>query len=165
MNTPTLKNTASRLWVSLVGRYAHAGADRGSVALFVAIVSVPMLLLGGLLVVDATGKLRAAARADAVAIEAARAAAQAIDGAAVLGEGKVAADPQTATAAAHAYLARAGVTGTVRIGGGGKRIEVTVADTYATKFMSIAGVDSLAVSGHGQANLLHGVLTPQEGNQ
>ncbi|MEU8893709.1 hypothetical protein [Streptomyces sp. NPDC048442] len=160
-----LKVTASRLRARLVCRYAGAGADRGSIAIFVAIVTVPLLLLGGLLVVDAAGKLRAAERADAVAIEAARAAAQAIDGAAALGEGRVAADPQTATAAAHAYLARAGVTGTVSIGGGGTRIEVTVADTYATKFMSMAGVASLAVSGHGQATLLHGVLTPQEGNQ
>ncbi|MFF0746648.1 hypothetical protein ACFYVL_40295 [Streptomyces sp. NPDC004111] len=163
--TRSLKAAASRVRDILARRYAGTGDDQGSMAIFVAIVTVPLLLLGGLLVVDATGKLRAAGRADAVAIEAARAAAQAIDGAAVLGEGKVAADPATATAAAQAYLARAGVTGTVSIGGGGKRIEVTVADTYATKFLSMAGVGSLPVSGHGQANLLHGVLTPQEGNQ
>ncbi|MFJ2745418.1 hypothetical protein ACIO3O_37815 [Streptomyces sp. NPDC087440] len=130
-------------------------------SIFVAIVTVPLLLLGGLLVVDATGKLRADERADAVAMEAARAAAQAIDGAALLGQGKTAADPATATGAAQGYLARAGVTGQVAVAGGGTRITVTVDDTYATKFLSLAGVNSLAVSGHGQAALLHGVLTPQ----
>jgi Flp pilus assembly protein TadG len=162
----TVRSTVSRVRARLARRYAGAGDDRGSIAIFAAIVTVPLLLLGGLLVVDATGRLRAAERADAVAIEAARAAAQAIDGAAALGEGTVAADPQTATAAAHAYLARAGVDGSVAVTGG-THITVTVADTYQTKFLSIAGVNSLAVSGHGQANLLHGVLTPkaQKGQQ
>ncbi|MEV6400959.1 hypothetical protein AB0M39_40330 [Streptomyces sp. NPDC051907] len=137
--------------------------DRGGVSVFAAIVTVPLLALGGLLVVDGAGRLRAAERADALAMEAARAGAQAIDPArAVEGDGVVA-DPAAATVAVQAYLRRAGVDGSVVFADGGARLQVTVADAYDTKVLALVGVSQLAVTGHGQAVLLHGVTTPQEG--
>ncbi len=53
--------------------------DRGGVSIFVAVITGPLILLAGLLTVDAFGALRARQNADALAIEAARAAQQAVD--------------------------------------------------------------------------------------
>ncbi|MFD2400008.1 hypothetical protein ACFSVJ_28895 [Prauserella oleivorans] len=69
-------------------------------------VLVPALLFMLALVVDGAGQLRATARADAIAAEAARAAQTALDtrGATVV------VDPAAAVAAAHSYLSAAGRT-------------------------------------------------------
>ncbi|MGW0778416.1 pilus assembly protein TadG-related protein [Streptomyces sp. NPDC002835] len=151
------------MWIRAPRRYRQDAHDRGGVSVFVAIVAVPLLILGGLLVVDGTGKLRTAQRADALAMEAARAGAQAIDpGQAVGGDGVVA-DPASAAAAAHAYLSRAGVSGDVTIGAGGSRVEVIVHARYRTRFLTLVGVTAMPATGHGQASLLHGVTAPQEG--
>lgn len=146
------------------GRYRRWHAqDRGGISVFAAIVAVPLLAVGGLLVVDGTGKLRASERADAVAMEAARAGAQAIDPSQAIEGEAVVADPDAATAAVHAYLRRAGVDGTVSFTSGGTRLQVQVSDAYDTKFLTIVGVSQMAVTGHGQAALLHGITAPQEG--
>lgn len=51
----------------------HGRGDRGGIAVFVAICTVVLLAIAGL-VLDGGGKLRATERADALALEAARAA-------------------------------------------------------------------------------------------
>jgi hypothetical protein len=131
---------------------------------FAAIVTVPLLVLGGLLVVDGTGKLRAVQRADAVAMEAARAGAQAIDPAQAVEGAAVVADPAAAAAAARAYLQRAGTGGSVTVTADGTQVQVTVHDTYQTRFLTLVGVTHMQATGHGQAALLHGVTDPEEGS-
>ncbi|MEV6683929.1 pilus assembly protein TadG-related protein [Streptomyces sp. NPDC051130] len=134
--------------------------DEGGIAIYSAIVTVALLGIIGL-AIDGSGKLRATERADAVAMEAARAAGQAIDPATAITGGQVRADPAAAQAAAQAYLTRAGTQGTTALSGDGTRLTVTVHDTYNTKFLAIAGIGSMNVSGHGTARLLHGVTQPQ----
>ncbi|MFD9418181.1 hypothetical protein ACFWC9_26195 [Streptomyces goshikiensis] len=134
--------------------------DRGGIAVYTAIVTIALLGIIGL-ALDGAGKLRATERADAVAMEAARAAGQAIDPAqAVTGNG-LRADSEAAAAAARAYLARASTQGSVSLSADGTQLTVTVSDTYATKFLSVAGISSMGVSGHGSARLLHGVTQPE----
>ncbi|MFG2716221.1 hypothetical protein ACGFX2_37675 [Streptomyces goshikiensis] len=134
--------------------------DRGGIAVYTAIVTIALLGIIGL-AIDGAGKLRATERADAVAMEAARAAGQGIDPAAAVAGETLRADPEAATAAARAYLARAGTQGSVSLSSDGTRLTVTVSDTYATKFLSVAGISSMSVSGHGSARLLHGVTQPE----
>ncbi|MGW1768254.1 hypothetical protein ACWCQL_29950 [Streptomyces sp. NPDC002073] len=135
-------------------------SDEGGIAVYTAIVVVALLGIIGL-AIDGAGKLRATERADAVAMEAARAAGQAIDpGRAVTGEG-LRADPQAAAAAARAYLARAGTRGHVALSADGTELTVTVTDSYPTLFLSVAGIGAMDVSGHGSARLLHGVTAPE----
>ncbi|MFF8264305.1 pilus assembly protein TadG-related protein [Streptomyces virginiae] len=134
--------------------------DEGGVAVYTAVCTIALLGIIGL-AIDGGGKLRATERADAVAMEAARAAGQAIDpGAAVTGEG-IRVDPEAAQAAAHAYLSRAGARGSVGLSADGSQLTVTVNGTYATKFLSVVGIGSMSVSGHGSARLLHGVTQPE----
>ncbi|MER6443631.1 pilus assembly protein TadG-related protein [Streptomyces venezuelae] len=131
----------------------------GGIAVYTAIVTVALLGIVGL-AIDGGGKLRATERADAVAMEAARAAGQAIDpAAAVTGEG-ARVDPEAAQAAGYAYLARSGARGTVSLSADRTQLTVTVNGTYATKFLSVVGIGTLGVSGHGSARLLHGLTAP-----
>lgn len=139
-------------------RLRHPVDDRGGIAVFVALITGPLLLLAGLLTVDAFGLLRTQERADALALEAARAAGQAIDpGQAVPGEAFVA-DPHAAAAAARAYLAKAGVSGTTRVTDGGTALTVTVTDSYQGTFVPT----HWTVHGESSATLLHGITTPEE---
>jgi hypothetical protein len=105
--------------------------------------------------------MRATERADYIAGEAARAGGQVIDPAQAITGKAIVVDPQDAQAAAQAYLRSAGATGSVSVSGDGKTINVTVTDSYATKFLPVVGIGSLAVTGHGEATLLHGVTAPQ----
>lgn len=89
-----------------------------------------------------------------VATEAARAGGQAIDPAQAV-PGSV--DPQAAQAAAQAYLRLANIAGTATVSADGKTLTVTTQVTYATKFLSVAGIGSMAATGHGKATLLHGI--------
>ena len=136
--------------------------DRGGVAVFVAVCVVALIGIIGI-AVDGGSKLRATERADYVAGEAARAGGQAIDPAQAVTGKAIAVDPQAAQAAAQAYLRSAGATGTVSVSGDGKTLTVTVVGSCATRFLSVVGIGSLTVIGHGKATLLHGVTAP-EGN-
>lgn len=136
--------------------------DRGGITVFVAVCVVALIGIIGISV-DGGSKMRATERADYVAGEAARAGGQAIDPAQAITGKAIVVDPQDAQAAAQAYLRSADATGSVRVSGDGKTLNVTVTDSYATKFLPVVGIGSLAVTGHGEATLLHGVTAP-EGN-
>jgi Flp pilus assembly protein TadG len=136
--------------------------DQGGVTVFIAICVVALIGIIGV-AVDGGSKMRATERADYVAGEAARAAGQAIDPAEAINGTAIVVDPPDAAAAAQAYLRSAGATGTVSVSDNGKTLTVTVTGTYATKFLSVAGIDSLPVTGHATAILLHGVTAPDEG--
>lgn len=139
-----------------------SGEDRGGVTVFVAVCVFALIGIIGV-AVDGGSKMRATERADYIAGEAARAGGQAIDPADAINGTAITVDPQAAAAAAHTYLHSAGATGTVSVSGDGKTLTVTVTGSYDTKFLSVVGIGSLPVTGHGTATLLHGVTAP-EGN-
>ncbi|MFF1628231.1 TadE/TadG family type IV pilus assembly protein [Streptomyces sp. NPDC058272] len=136
--------------------------DRGGVTVFVAVCVIALIGFIGV-AVDGGSKMRATERADYIAGEAARAGGQAIDPAEAISGTAIVVDPQDASAAAQAYLRSAGASGTVSVSGDGKTLTVTVTNSYDTKFLSVVGIGSLSVTGHGKATLLHGVTAP-EGN-
>ncbi|MFF7130505.1 pilus assembly protein TadG-related protein [Streptomyces sp. NPDC008240] len=137
--------------------------DRGGVTVFVAVCVIALIGLIGL-AVDGGGKMRATERADYIAGEAARAGGQAVDPADAISGQKIVVDPQAAQAAAHAYLRSVGAAGTVSVSGDGKTLTVTVTGSYDTRFLSVVGIGSFSVTGHGKATLLNGVTAPDEGN-
>ncbi|MER5951222.1 pilus assembly protein TadG-related protein [Streptomyces sp. NPDC001904] len=141
-------------------RYAdrRLADDRGGISVFAAIISVPLLLVGGILAVDSFGVTRAHEKADGAATEAARAGAQALDLSQVIPGKAIAVDPAAAAAAARAYLARVGVDGTVTVTGGGRRINVHVSATYSGVF----ALASWTVHASSSATLLHGITTPDK---
>jgi Flp pilus assembly protein TadG len=137
--------------------------DRGGVSVFVAVCVIALIGIIGV-AVDGGSKMRATERADYIAGEAARAGGQAISPADAISGTKIVVDAQDAAAAAQAYLRLAGATGTVSVSGDGKALTVHVTGSYDTKFLSVVGIGSLPVTGHGKATLLHGVTAPDEGN-
>ncbi|WP_338704306.1 hypothetical protein V2W30_41080 (plasmid) [Streptomyces sp. Q6] len=133
--------------------------DRGGISLLIAIITGPLILVSGLLTVDAFGSLRSRENADAVAIEAARAAQQAVDLNSLIPAHGVKVDPVAATAAANGYLARTDAQGTVRITDGGRRITVTVTGSYHAKFWPHTFHHQVSSS----ARLLFGTTHPEDG--
>ncbi|WP_438307081.1 TadE/TadG family type IV pilus assembly protein (plasmid) [Streptomyces sp. HUAS TT11] len=134
--------------------------DRGGITVFVAVCVFALIGIIGL-AVDGGSKMRATERADYIAGEAARAGGQAIDPADAITGTALVVDPQAAAAAAQTYLNSAGATGTVSVSEDGKTLTVTVTGSYDTKFLSVVGIGSLPVTGHGKATLLHGVTAPE----
>ncbi|MFZ3491885.1 pilus assembly protein TadG-related protein [Streptomyces sp. 5.8] len=135
--------------------------DRGSMSLWWILMVIPLLIMLGL-AYDLGGKLRDLEHADALAAEAARAGAQAIDPSQAVPGDAVALHPAKATAEARSYLAAAGVEGTVTVDGNGTTITVSVTTRRPTVFLQIIGQPSLNVEGHASAELLHGVGAPEE---
>jgi Flp pilus assembly protein TadG len=135
-------------------RMRRARGERGSMSIFYAVAAPCIFLIIGL-VADGGGALNAAARADDVAQEAARAGGQEIDaGKAIPGEAVVV-DPAAAARAARAYLTRENVRGRVAVSGDGTTITVSVSDSYPTNFSSLVGYTTIAVTGMGTAHLVH----------
>ena len=93
----------------------NAGADRGSVSLWMAVMAAA-LLVTLVLIVDGGAKIRAGNRADIAASEAARAAVIA----AGPRPGSSGAEARLAVGAATSYLAKAGVRGSAVILGPGR---------------------------------------------
>ncbi len=128
--------------------------ERGSLTVFTAVLAFALLVMAGL-VIDGTGKLRAARQANAIAEEAARAGADSLNAAAVRSGAPITVDPTAAIAAARAYLVAAGVQGTVSAAGA-TRIAVAVTIHRPTAILGLVGVDSWTVTGHASANLESG---------
>jgi hypothetical protein len=122
--------------------------EEGAVSLFV-IVLVAALIAAIGLVVDGGGKIRALERADEAAREAARAGSQMLDvPAAVRGE-SVDVDPGAAGRAARAYLAAAGIEGTVSVSGAFVTVSTRV--VYQPVFLGFVGAGAIAVTGEASA--------------
>jgi hypothetical protein len=134
------------------------GAERGSITLMLAAMFVGLLALFGI-VVDGGTKLDAAQNADAVAQEAARAGAGRVSQSAAYTTGQFLVDQQQAVAAARAYLAGGGYTGTV-VPQGRASIRVTVTITKPTQVLSLIGINSVSATGSAVASLEAGVTGP-----
>lgn len=137
------------------GRWSRFRNDEeGRVTAFVVIVVTAVLAFGGL-VLDGGLALAAKVRAIGEAQEAARAGAQEIDLAAYRADGTLRLAPQQASAAARAYLAAAGRTGTVSVAG--NTINVTITISEPTRLLEMVGIGSIAVTGTGQAQPQRGI--------
>lgn len=135
---------------SALSRLRRPRGDRGSVTVYALAMIVTLFTVTGV-AVDGSRAAQAAAHANAVASEAARAGGQAIDPAAAIGGG-IEVDPAAAVAAAESYLAAAGVPGTVQVLG--NRLIVDVQITSSTTFLAIAGFDGFTLDGHGETDLV-----------
>jgi hypothetical protein len=125
--------------------------ERGGASMFVAI-TVPALFAAAGLVVDGNARLQAAARADAVAAEAARAGSQSVSPEVLTG-GPTAVDPYRAAAVARAWLAEQDVTGTVQIVDGGTALDVETTISEPTTMAEWIGIEEWTVTGHATAVL------------
>jgi hypothetical protein len=128
--------------------------EDGRVTAFVVIVVTAVLAFGGL-VLDGGLALAAKVRAIGEAQEAARAGAQEIDLAAYRDNGALRLVPQQASAAARAYLATVGRSGTVSIAG--NTVNVTVTISQPTQLLGLIGIGSITVTGTGQAEPQRGI--------
>ena len=127
--------------------------DEGRIALLAIVLTFAVLTMIGLSV-DGGGKLRALQRADRLAVEAARAAGQAIQAPQAIQGGEKVVDPPAAVAAAESYLAAAGVTGTVTVSEDRRRVTVTVTIVYTTVFLGLIGIDALPATRQATAVLV-----------
>lgn len=140
---------------SLRGRWRD---ERGALTLFLAILFPALLAFAGL-VVDAGTKLDNYENASTFAQEAARAGAGQVNQSAAYGSATLVVDQAEAIAAARAYLAAAGVAGTVTtVGNNAIRVSVTI--TTPTRILSLVGIDTVTSTSTATASLLSGVTGP-----
>jgi hypothetical protein len=133
--------------------------EQGSVTVFFAVAVVAVLVLIGL-IVDGGGKIRAIQRADALAAEAARAGGQAIALPPAIAGKPPTLEPAAAAAAARAYLAGNGATGSVTVAPGGRRLDVEVTGSSPTVFLGLIGIATITVRGKASAVLVRGIQGP-----
>ncbi|WP_344099300.1 pilus assembly protein TadG-related protein [Myceligenerans crystallogenes] len=122
--------------------------ERGSISSWF-ITGSFVLILGVGIAVDLTGQVHTQVRANNVAAQAARVGGQQLGGGSISG-GTPQVDAGMAAQAAQAYLAGAGMSGTVGVPGGAV-VVVDTRDTYQPKFLSMIGISSMPVSGHGES--------------
>ncbi|MGH3157490.1 MAG: pilus assembly protein TadG-related protein [Streptosporangiaceae bacterium] len=139
-------------------RRPDARCDRGSLTLMLAVLSVALIALAGL-VIDGGAKLAEAENASAVAQEAARAGAGMISRSRAYGAGQFTVDPGQAVAAAQEYLAAAGYRGSATTVGSAS-IRVTVHVTEPTRVLSLIGIDTMTATATATATLEAGVTGP-----
>ena len=150
-----------RCWPSLRRLLIGGGAARqeqGSVALFMALIVVGLLVMAGL-VIDGGAAIAARARAADLAEQAARAGADALSPASLRGPSPadLAVDPAAARAAATRVLALADATGDVQISG----LDVTVTAHVPRRavILSAVGLTDLTGTASATATVLHGTTT------
>ena len=139
----------------------NATCDRqredGSLSILVVGLATALLMVSGLLY-DGGQILTARREAFAVADNAARAGAQALDVGALRTSGTTRLDPMAATEAVRRYLDRVGHTGSVTVDG--DRVEVVVAITVDMHLLSAVGLSTRNVTGTGQARAVRGITGP-----
>jgi hypothetical protein len=99
--------------------------EEGAVSLFVAVIALALLMAAGL-AIDGGRKLAALREASHLADNAARAGSQAVDPGSLRGEAQPVLDPGAASAAAHAYLAGVGHSGSVSVAGDTVTVTVSI---------------------------------------
>src|SRR5664279_518697 len=144
--------TAADWWRARWARLRHRelggeSGEGGGIAFLMLGTAVALLMVLGL-VLDGSAKAHALDRANQLAYEAARAGLQTVNPS-ISGVDAVAVDADVEN-----YLAAHGVSGTAAIADQQVLVEVTI--TEPTKMLSMVGVDSMTVTGHGTANLVYG---------
>ena len=102
-----------------------ARGEAGSVSAFVAVVALGLIMVTGM-AYDGGQIVAAQATARDLAASAARAGAQEVDLDRLRSTGDAMLDPERATAAAQAFLAKAGFNGSTRVAGSSITVTVTV---------------------------------------
>ena len=126
--------------------------ERGAISVWFATASLVMLILVGM-AVDLGGKVHSQQRTRGVAAQAARTAAQEVQGSTAVRGEELRVDITAAKSAAQAYLHAAGVNGTVSVTGGDTLV-VRTTDTYDSKFLGVIGLDAMRVTGEASARLI-----------
>ena len=133
-------------------------SEQGSVSVFIVGVATALLMVAGL--VHDGGRIVAARQeAFAVADNAARAGAQAVDIDALRATGTARLDAPAAQAAADAYLDRVGHSGAVVVTD--DRVEVVVSVTVETFLLRAVGLEAQTVVGTGEAGIVRGITGPE----
>lgn len=144
----------------LLARTANFG-DRGSIALYFAVITVAAIAMAGL-VIDGGAALAARERAADLATQAARAGANALAPATLRGTPReLAADPTAATVAARRVLHLGGATGRISIDG--DRVTVTAHVARHTAVLSALGLTDISQSATATATVLYGGRTRDGG--
>ncbi|MEV7038396.1 pilus assembly protein TadG-related protein [Amycolatopsis sp. NPDC051061] len=125
--------------------------ERGSASVLILGLSVALLIAVGF-AVDGTRKGLAYSQATAIAEEAARAGAQALQARSLADGTEAVVEPAIAEAEARRYIATAGVAGTVRADD--RQVIVDTVVTRTTIFLGSVGIAEFTVHGHGAAVLV-----------
>jgi len=132
----------------------RGAADRGSVAIFVAVITPALLVVFGL-VLDLGQELRAQRTAQAAAQEAARAGVEAVDAPRYRSGGGIGVNAGIAAAAARSYLSGAGYSGTVSLPQPAT-LAVSVTVTQPTHMLAVIGISSWTATETASASLEEG---------
>lgn len=136
-------------------------ADRGSISLYFAIVTLAALMMAGL-VLDGGAALSTRERAADLATQAARAGAAALTPGSLRGlPTDLQADPAAATRAADAVLSDGGATGQIQVSGAS--VTVTAHVPRHTVILSAVGLDDISQSASATATALVGTATTATG--
>lgn len=135
-------------WVRLRNRERGGESGEGGGISFLMLGAAVALLMVLGLVLDGSAKAHALDRANQLAYEAARAGLQTVN------PSSARVDLVAVDTAVDSYLAAHGVSGTAAIADQQVVVEVTI--TEPTKMLSMVGIDSMTVTGHGTANLVYG---------
>jgi hypothetical protein len=130
----------------------------------VAIMMAAIILLIGL-TIDGGGKMRADAKANDYAQEAARAGGQAIDPTRAIPGDAIVVPRPAAEQAARQYLAGTPVRQdsiNVDVVDNGRTITVSLTLEYKTVVAAFFGADTISVQGHARAGLVHGIRNPED---
>jgi hypothetical protein len=146
----TLTSTVTSRWRALREREAR---EDGMATAFTVVIIAALVVMAGL-VLDGGLALDARIKAIDEAQEAARAGAQALNIEAFRTTGQAVLNPPAAKAAADAYLATAGDTGTVSVNG--QVVTVTVTRPQHTEILSIIGIDTMTATGTASATAEQG---------
>jgi Flp pilus assembly protein TadG len=134
----------------------HARDDGGALSLMIVILFPALVCLAGI-VVDGGGELTGQQNAYALAQEAARAGANAVNTSRAYSTGTFVVNQQQAIAAAGSYLVSAGHGNYSVSADGSRAIRVSVTVTEPTRLLSLIGIDSLTCTGTATASLATGV--------
>lgn len=126
-----------------LSRLEQTAADAGYATAFVVVIALALMAVIGL-AVDGGGAAAAHARAQAAAAEAARAGADELDLIYFRQTGITRLHPAAASAAASAWLADTGFTGSVTAST--TEVTVTATDDQPTQVLGIVGVGSITVT-------------------
>lgn len=139
------------------------GSDRGSVALYFAIMAIAALSMAGL-VVDGGNALATRERAADVATQAARAGVDALTPESLrgfAGGAQLTADPSAAQLAATRVLDAAGAIGTVTVAGGSVTVRATI--RKRTAILSAVGLTDISQTASATATTIYGGITQEGG--
>lgn len=139
----------------------RSSGERGSIALYFAIVTIAALVMAGL-VLDGGAALATRERAADLATQAARAGADALTPASVRGQpGGLQASPLAAQQAVTRLLDAAGATGRATVNG--DVVTVTVTVPKHTMILSAVGVDDISQTATASATAVYGGTTQDGG--